>query len=384
MSSPFVRRKKAGNLGARLARFYLARSRRDHESEDFLVLYLGSNPQDEEVAVHWLHQVEAGGGLKEEHQDLAALIGEALPENIFIQRTLARFYLLLERTDFSALQTYRRIFQADESAPDGFIDDLARLLAKEGRADEWALEIYLRASASDAEQKRFLSGLAACVRWTPATDSNRHLLQSAHHYLRGFDAAALKKMSAGFHPPVPTKPRRKAHRQNRPSELLARTVKVILHGPAAAVRWIVRRTKDAATSIQRSQRVRRVLTGTLLCCLVIGLGALVVNTVSHLAVKETPTDKRATPAAQVISDPFTLQVAAYLKAQNAKVYVQQLKKRGVDAYWTEAVRSDKRWYQVRISHFATKQSARDYAEKLKSEGLIEDYYVANYRRPLAE
>ena len=74
-------------------------------------------------------------------------------------------------------------------------------------------------------------------------------------------------------------------------------------------------------------------------------------------------------------------MAAYLKPEYAKSYVQDLKKRGLDAYWSEAVRGDKRWYQVRVSHFATKQFARDYGEKLKAEGVIDDYYVANFSRP---
>ena len=105
-----------------------------------------------------------------------------------------------------------------------------------------------------------------------------------------------------------------------------------------------------------------------------------INTVSHLTVKEVPADKEATPLVKIIADPFTLQVAAYLKPEYAKQYVQQLKKRGVDAYWAEAVSGEKRWYQVRVSHFATKQAARDYGEELKADGIIDDFYVANYRR----
>lgn len=67
MISPFVKHQTADDLGARLARFYLTRSGRDHISEDFLVAYLKSNPQDEEVAEHWLHRIENRGGLKEEY-----------------------------------------------------------------------------------------------------------------------------------------------------------------------------------------------------------------------------------------------------------------------------------------------------------------------------
>jgi len=60
--------------------------------------------------------------------------------------------------------------------------------------------------------------------------------------------------------------------------------------------------------------------------------------------------------------------------------VAQLKKQELDAYWMEAVRGQKRWYQVRVPHFADPKFAKDYAEKLKSEGIIADYYAANYIR----
>ena len=380
MVSPPVRRKKAGDLGARLARFYLARSRRDHSSEDFLVTYLKSNPQDGAVAEHWLNQISGGGGLKEEHQELAARIGDAQPQNQFIQSTLARFYLLLERTDFSALQTYRRVWESDQSTAAGFINDLARLFVKEKRADEWALKIYLQALAGNADRSGCLSGLAACVRWTPATERNRHLLQSARNYLKDFDADALEHMRSGFHPPVPIKPPRKTRKKIEPMAILAGTARALYRYPRAIVRWIFYRIKAAAKIIQHSRKVRRVLTGILLFGLAIGIGALVINTVSHLTVKEAPIDQAAAPVVEVTPDPFTLQVAAYLKPEYAKQFVQQLKKRGLDAYWSEAVSGEKRWYQVRVSHFATKQAARDYGEKLKADGIIDDFYVANYRR----
>jgi len=378
MVTPFVKHPKAADLGARLARFYLARSRRDHVSENFLVAYLKSNPQDEEVAKHWLHLIESGAGLKEEHQELAARIGGAQPNNNYIQSTLARFYLLLERTDFSALQTYRRVCAGNDSTTAGFIDDLARLFVKEKRADEWALEIYLLALANNAGQAGFLRGLAACVHWTPASGRNKQLLLSAHQYLKGIDPDQLKKMRADFHPPVPTQPAGQSRKVIKSGALLFSAIQVIHHTPGLIIRWIVRRVKAAAKLIQRSRKVRRISTGILLLGLALGIGALVVNTVSHLSVKEAPADKNKALPVKAITDPFTLQVAAYLKPEYAKNYVRKLNDLGVDAYWSEAVSGDKRWYQVRVSHFGTKQSARDYGEKLKSTGIIDDYYVANY------
>jgi len=379
MITPFVKHPTADDLGARLARFYLTRRGRGHLSEDFLVAYLESNPQDEEVAEHWLHRIESSGGLKEEHQELAARIGDAQPDNNYIQSTLARFYLLLERTDFSALQTYRRVCNANASPAAGFIDDLAWLFVKAKRADEWALEIYLQAMANNGGQAEFLRGLAACVRWTPASGRNKPLLQAAQQYLKGIDADTLKKMRADFHPPIPDQPPGKIRKFMTPGALLFSAAKAIYRESGIAAGWIAGRIREASNLRQRSKKVRRILTAILLLGLTLGIGALVVNTVSHLTVQQTPAGRQETPAVKAIPDPFTLQVAAYLKPEYAKKYVQQLTQLGLDAYWSEAVSQDKRWYQVRVSHFATKQSARNYGEKLKSEGIIDDYYVANYR-----
>ena len=381
--SPFVGGKISRVLGARMARFYLARTGRDEDSEAFLIAYIRANPDDEEVAEHWLRQIESGGGLKEEHQELAFQIGSAQPKNFFIQSVLARFYLLLERTDFPALQTYRRVLDGDEPVSTRFINELAYLFLKKKRADEWALDIYLQALQFNRKRSEFLKGLAACVHWIPETDNNKQLWRQACQYLDGIDENTLNTMRAGFKPPLA--PSKKDHRKTKPRPkpvfLLASKIQTIMGYPRAMARWFFGRLRSAVVLIQQSNKARRVLTGVLLTSLVLVAGGLVVNTVSHLIMTDSSSGGKTDPSQKVISDPFTLQVAAYLNSQHAKRYVEKLKKQGLDAYWTEAVRGQKRWYQVRLSHFADKKSARDYGEELKSRRIIEDYYVANYRRP---
>jgi cell division septation protein DedD len=103
--------------------------------------------------------------------------------------------------------------------------------------------------------------------------------------------------------------------------------------------------------------------------------------VGHLVKTETPVSQKIEKAPEAITDPFTLQVAAYLQPAYARTYVEKLKKQGLDAYWREAISANKKWYQVRVSHFPDKKSARDFGEALKAKGVIEDYYVANYKAP---
>jgi hypothetical protein len=378
--SPAVKRKKSNDLSARMARFYLGRAHRDHASEAFLISYLQSNPQDEEVAENWLRQVESRSGFKEGYQELVSRIGSAHPKNHNIQRILAQFYLLMERTDFVALQTYRWVYEGNAPVAHGFVDELARLFLREKRADEWALDVYLQASMRNSDQTKYYGALAACVRWTPRTERNKQSLQAAYQHLEGIDVNEIKKMSAGFKPPIPPPPQPKARPGFDLGNIAANGIKALLRLPSSFLRWVTGRARYFIELIRHSTKARRVLTGTSLALLVLGTGGLVINTVGYLSVSEKPPSKKAEPAPAVITDSFTLQVAAYLQPEYAKKFVEQLKMLGEDAYWTEAVRGEKRWYQVRISHFPDKNSARNYGDVLKSKGIIEDYYVANYRR----
>jgi hypothetical protein len=88
----------------------------------------------------------------------------------------------------------------------------------------------------------------------------------------------------------------------------------------------------------------------------------------------------STPAAAGATEPYTLQVAAYLRQEYALKLVEDLKRKGLDAYWTETSSAGKLWYQVRIARFPDQQSAREFGRNLKWKGLIDDFYVTQYVR----
>ena len=383
--SPLVKTQKAGALTARVARFYLARAKKSYASEAFLISYLQSNPEDEEVAETWIQQIESRGGLRDKHQELAYLIGNAQPKNRTIQSALAPYYLLLERTDFPALQTYRRALTGDHQLPPDFLDDLAHLFLREKRADEWALEIYLKAIADKQHAPVILRGVAACVRWISLTDRNKPLLQKAYTYLEGVEAAEIKRMSAGFKPPLPPSDKQRVHRSAHKQASFLQTTGAVLHtfyeDLSTLPVWVFRNIRSAVQWAAQSRKSRRVLAGILLGGLAAGVILLVISTVGHLVKTETPVVAKIEKTPEAITDPFTLQVAAYLKPAYAKTYVEKLKKQGLDAYWREAISANKKWYQVRVSHFPDKKSARDFGEALKTKGIIEDFYVANFIAP---
>ena len=379
--SPVAKKQKAVPLRARIARFYLARASKSGAAERFLVSYLHTNPRDEEVAESWIEHVDNRGGLREEHQELAYRIGRAQPQNKTIQAILARYYLMLERTDFPALQTYRRTLGAKEKVSADFLNHLAALFLRERRADEWALEVYLKAVEYSDRRSAILKGIAACVRWISPGERNKPLLQRAYTFLEGFDPIDIKKMSSGFKPPVQPSDKRAAPQSPRRRASFFKSTGAVLQtfyeDVTAAPVWVLRLIRRSLQSAQS----RRVLAGVLLTVLAAAVIALVINTASHLIKVEKPVARKIEKAPEVIIDPFTLQVAAYLKPTYAQKYVEQLKKQGFDAYWREAISANKKWYQVRISHFADKKSARDFGESLKTRGIIDDYYVANYIPP---
>ncbi|MEJ5358271.1 MAG: SPOR domain-containing protein [Desulfobacterales bacterium] len=134
--------------------------------------------------------------------------------------------------------------------------------------------------------------------------------------------------------------------------------------------------------LSRPRRRLLVLSGLALAA-AFGLAAgvwVAIESLSGSPVGEPLSGVAAPPAGESLPaalQPYTLQVAAYLKEETALRRVEELKQRGLDAYLSTAERGGKRWYQVRISHFADPQSAREAGRALREKGWIEDFYVAN-------
>jgi len=385
MLSPLAKKRESAYLAARLARFYLARVDKNHASEEFIIFYLQSHPEDEEVAENWLQQVESQGGLKKEHYELASRIGNAQPRNMTVQRLLARFYLAAHRTDFPALQTYRHVLNGDISAATDIVNHLATLFIKEGRTDDWALRVYLHAFKHGGERPQLLKGIAACVHWIQETRRTRPALQESRRLLESFDEANLEEMRAGFNPPYLEPIEQEGPRKIRAESALWKLCIWIGSGlfrviPSAFF-IIIDRTKALIYFIKASRRSRLIIEWSMMALLIVGIVILVVNTAGHLIKKEKSLSEKKELTEVAITDPFTIQVAAYLRPEDAQRYLRYLRKRGLDAYWTKRRGAEKTYYQVRVSHFADKASAKAYGASLKAQGIIDDFYVANYERP---
>lgn len=385
MLSPIVKKRVSTLLAARLARFYLARVDKDHASEQFIISYLQSHPDDEEVAENWLHQVESRGGMKRDHYELISRIGNAQPDKMTMQRLLARFYLAAHRTDFPALQTYRRVLNGDISAATDIVKQLAILFLKEGRADDWAMQVYLMAFKHGGARSQLLRGIAACSHWVQETERTSHALLVARKLLANFDEARLEKMRAGFNPPhiepAAQKVPRKIRTESALWKLYRRAKSALFRLITSILFFSMEQTKTFILFVTHSKRSRLIIKWSVVVLLIMAVVILVVNTARYLIKTEKAISEKKELAEVVITDPFTIQVAAYLRPEDAQMYLNYLKKQGLDAYLTKREGTKKTYYQVRISHFGDKVSAKSYGVSLKARGIIDDFYVANYERP---
>jgi tetratricopeptide (TPR) repeat protein len=382
--SPRARRRRSGRLTSRLARFYLARGERRQDTDVYINAHIRSNPGDAEAAEAWLRRVLGNGRPTPQDQDIIQRIGEFNAENPAILKLLARLYLAEERTDFAALETYRRLLGGDGATDPNLTRDLATLFMDKGRVDEWAMELYLAAAGRGGDET-FLRGVAACAHWVEETPRNAHLHQAARELISDLSPRQLRGMRMGFIPPDAEAPAPERAGTlaalGAGGRLVGRIIRLAAGFGVSILGRASRRLAHGLQRLRRSPRFRPVLGWGMVILLGAGAVFFLINTAGHLLRSKTAETRTAVPVPIAVTDRFTIQVAAYLKQGHAEKFVDQLQAQGIDAYWTAATGKKKRWFQVRIHHFPDKAAARAFGESLKSRGLIDDFYVANYRRP---
>ncbi|MEE4609262.1 MAG: SPOR domain-containing protein [Desulfobacteraceae bacterium] len=378
LPSPLARSGLRDLLTARLARFYLARPDKDPAGLEALRSYLKNHPDDRVVAKAWLRAVACQPVWDEADEAAADGIAEARADDAGIQQVLGRRFLSAGRTDFLALEVYRRIIRREPAEAAWWRRRLATLFLNEGRCDNFALEIYL-AAWNEEDRSDLRRGLAACLIHLEAEAGNRRMLSRARALLGDADEVDLEIFAEGFRPP----------RSSAVASMRAQPPgRRVREAGAAAWAHLGRQIGGVRALLRGSPTVRWVAGGVGGAVVVAAAAAMLYNTYGHLREPAAPT---APPPAQAevekpleivaVTDPFTIQVAAYLKREHAERFVAELRAKGLDAQWQEAHSQDKTWYQVRISHFPDKAAALDYGQRLKREGIIDDFYVVNYDRP---
>ncbi len=379
--APHARRRILPRLAGRLARFYLSQPRLESIGENFIVGYLWAYPNDEEVVEQWVRGTERQGGLHEDHQDLAMHLGMLYPHKDAVQEALARLYLMLERTDYLALQCYRRVCDRNDRTSTELCQNVARLMEKNGRSDEWVRRASMLRPESvgpppgeRSDLPRFhIAELTAAGTGVPETLDEIHAVESF-------------RMGPEEDEPEEDEEEGRSYLLAGPggwSVFLRRLQEMALAAgrqTTGGLRRLARSGRAAAARMHGIKRVRAAMFGLLFFAGAgVALWIAVHTTGLTWRAPESPSAPEPAPLAPpVVTDPYTLQVAAYLKQEYALKFVQELKEHNLDAYYTETLSGGKRWFQVRISHFADQQSAREFGRNLKQKGLIEDFYVTHY------
>jgi hypothetical protein len=384
--SPFSRKVPATRLLAQLARFQLSQPHPEPSSEAVVGTYLRHFPRDREAAIKWLEGILKGRSTTRQSYDIAANIGASHADDLTIQRLLAQFYLAEGCCDFAALKTYRQLVDSPQPLPGELLCGIADLFLSEQRADNLALEVYERAHQQGWADSRMLEGIAACSYLVHSTPLTLPLLEKAEAILSGIHPAERQAMALRFSPDIAAGETLSSRAKKRiPVLFIGALLRKAVADTVMAIGKILSAILAAGRYAKHLLLARQVRTGikwTAMGLFSIGVGWLVVSTGLHMADDFKPVEKKAPiPVVAPVDDPFTLQVAAYLKGDDARRYVEQLKKQGLDAYWTRDKGNDRTWYKVRVSHFKTKAEARSMGETLKSQHIIGDYYVANYKRP---
>jgi hypothetical protein len=391
MVSPLFRRRMGHDLAGRVSRFHIARSVRSPEAEEFITSYLWAHPDDAEVAEYWLQQTRLGDDSDPDHLALADRIAAAQPRNPTIQDLIALNYLSRNRTDYTALQTYKRLLREPGHIQAHAVTRLAGLFIDEGRADEWALEVYLTAHRQDTGQTDYLRGLAACLEQIRETTRNESLITAARDALGSIDEETIRQWRATFRrttaPSLPQKPSPAARTLKLSSKLIQRGFLSMAHITGSAASIPAQWGKALGKSWRESDRMRHIARWSA----VIAFAAIVIisgiSTIIYISeTKESP-ESVSSPAQKqpeiAASGRFTIQVAAYRNRDLAIDDSNRLKQHGFpDAYWGESrISNENIWYYVRISRFEGKQEAKEFGDDLKSRGIIDDFYVANYKAP---
>jgi hypothetical protein len=383
--SPFNRRDPAGRLLKTMARFQLAQAAPESSSDAIIGAYLRQFPRDRVAAVKWLDGVLAGRPLTSQSHEIATRIGSAHPDDGGIQRMLAQFYLDEGRCDFAALQTYRHLIEAGPPLSERLLASIADLFMAQPRVDTLALKVYLDLQQRGRRDQRLIPAIAACTRMIHPSPVTLPLLERAQSLLADIDSIQRDEMAAGFAPAMTdsSHPHQFKTQPGIGAAVVRRTQQSLVGVGRRFSEWAVHGGKRLRNGLAlfSNQRTKSIFKWSSMGLLALGVGWLVLNTALHLQSSPPTKEQAPLPKTAPITDPFTLQVAAYLKEADARRYVEQLKASGLDAYWTRASGAKKTWYQVRISHFKTKADARAMGDDLKKRQLITDYYVANYKHP---
>jgi hypothetical protein len=331
--SPVRCRRAASIITRALARFALTFNLKTGHFSQAVRVHLASDPHDEALAALWLKQL-GREGKKVTPEDQALLTGLARNhcDHPQLLPLLARIFLDSRRMDFTARQTYARVME-DPELNTRFQTEIQTLMDFETHmTDTSGIRATLPGEPVQKRQKR-----AAADKMPDISEPGAGIWKGIQQTVRRLcsKTAAAWQAAGSFSDRLTT-------------------------GVIGPVSW------------------RFFLKAAFMGGVCLGLAVFIHHTISYLKTPEPePVAKTEIVIEERVPKPFTIQVAAYLTDTHAKEYVERLTKQGVDARIKQTTAGGKTWYLIRVSEFENRQNAAAYGNHLKSENIIEEFFVSN-------
>lgn len=319
---PFSSKKITRIISFAIAKFRLNSGGGNHNFKEGTAVYLKMNPGDEDMARLWLAQLRRSAFLTSFEQEVLSLLVESQYTNPLLSPLMAEIFIGLERKDFIAKKLYQQVCK------------------------------------DPVLEKKYSENINALV------GESEEILQQ--------EVPVFK---------APEKPGKKMEIGKQVYTMAGRGLsglKVLGSVLASVLSFLILSAGRLYGYARDHEKVRFYLKTGFLGMVSIWLLFLMIGTLSHMfkpgAVEK---EKIKTEIEKMVPMPFTIQVAAYLKQEHADRYVGLLKKKQIDAIVKKVGGGGKTWYVVRVSKFVDKESAAAYGQKLKQQGLIDDFFVNN-------
>jgi len=334
--SPFFAGKIGTHLTEVLARFSLTTAVKNPQLTLASAVYLISNPGDETLAALWLEQIKKNGLAGNVEQEVLTALADLHYSHKKLVFLLADVMLDLGRMDYSAKRLYRTIIDEPK---------LALEIKTAYREKIFGLIGEPEIERPETSVENFGMG-RVILPSSSSTDREKRFLNSALYLLSSFYTSVVLGM------------------------------KCVVRCGASFLSFCVLCSGRAIAWLRERERVRFYLVAGTMGILSLWLLFFMVNTISHI-LNSRAVEKEPGMIEIHHPRPFTIQVAAYLKQVHADRYVAILKKKGFAPFIIKVKGGGKTWYVVRVSEFSDETSAAAFGKKLKTEKVIDDFFVCN-------
>ncbi len=323
--SPLAAGKIRSLITRSMARFSLTFHREDDSFRQAVLVHLASDPWDETLVALWLERFVSSRTPGPQEQDLLTRLADIHYGNPRLMPLLTHIFLDSGRRDFFAKQVFAHAMK-DPKLSKIYRQKIQVLL---GESEQTPGRFPIQKSWDPTEAKPPAIDRQALPDLVTTVSANIRKL--FHHVLRIF--------------------------------LSVLNVAGVCLGRFTAV-------------IRKQSRWQFYVKAGIMGLLCLWLLVFIYNTVTHLKAPK-PVTKTDVVIEKSVDRPFTIQVAAYLKDTHAEQYVRVLKQKGIDARIKQTSGGGKTWYLIQVSEFEDRKTAADYGNRLKSQKVIEDFFVSN-------